>query len=124
MIKLGELVMILDLHRQGLSVSAIARQVGVDRKTVRNCLAKGLQPPTYKKRAPAPGVIDGFEPYLLLHSLRAEPRLQWAPAVINQPQLTSQGYAAIVPESARTSTARFEPEPMLRQDRRPFWTQV
>jgi hypothetical protein len=30
-IKLGELVMILDLHRQGLSVSAIARQVGVDR---------------------------------------------------------------------------------------------
>jgi transposase len=63
-IKLGELVMILDLHRQGLSVSAIARQVGVDRKTVRNYLAKGLEPPTYKKRAPAPGVIDGFEPYL------------------------------------------------------------
>ncbi len=26
--------------------------------------------------------------------------------------------------SARTSTARFEPEPALRQDRRPFWTQV
>ena len=56
--------MILDLHRQGLSVSAIARQVGVDRKTVRNYLAKGLEPPTYKKRAPAPGVIDGFQPYL------------------------------------------------------------
>ena len=64
MIKLGELVMILDLHRQGLSVSAIARQVGVDRKTVRNYLAKGLEPPTYKKRAPAPGVVDRFEPYL------------------------------------------------------------
>jgi DNA-binding NarL/FixJ family response regulator len=41
-IKLGELVMILDLHRQGLSVSAIARQVGVDRKTVRTYIAKGL----------------------------------------------------------------------------------
>ena len=64
MIKLGELVMILDLHRQGLSVSAIARQVGVDRKTVRNYLAKGLEPSTYKKRAPAPGVVDRFEPYL------------------------------------------------------------
>ena len=35
MIKLGELVMILELHRQGLSVSAIARQLGIDRKTVR-----------------------------------------------------------------------------------------
>ena len=28
-IQLGELVMILDLHRQGLSVSAIARRVGI-----------------------------------------------------------------------------------------------
>ena len=51
MIKLGELVMILDLHRQGLSVSAIARQVGIDRKTVRTYIAKGLEPPAYKKRA-------------------------------------------------------------------------
>ena len=32
--------------------------------------------------------------------------------------------AAIVSELARTSTARFEPEPTLRQDRRPFWIQV
>ena len=64
MIKLGELVMILDLHRQGLSVSAIARQVGVDRKTVRTYIAKGLEPPTYKKRPPAPSLVDGFEPYL------------------------------------------------------------
>jgi transposase len=63
-IKLGELVMILDLHRQGLSVSAIARQVGVDRKTVRFYMAKGLEPPTYKKRLPAPSLIDAFESYL------------------------------------------------------------
>src|SRR5580700_11257144 len=63
-IKLGELVMILDLHRQGLSVSAIARQLGVDRKTVRTYIAKGLEPPAYKKRAPAPAIVDPFEPYL------------------------------------------------------------
>ena len=31
--------MILDLHRQGLSVSAIARQSGLDRKTVRKYIA-------------------------------------------------------------------------------------
>ena len=48
MIKLGELVMILDLHRQGLSVSAIARQAGVDRKTVRTYIAKGLEPPAFR----------------------------------------------------------------------------
>jgi transposase len=56
--------MILDLHRQGLSVSAIARQVGVDRKTVRTYIAKGLEPPAYKKRPPAPSLVDHFEPYL------------------------------------------------------------
>ena len=59
-IKLGELVMILDLHRQGLSVSAIARQLGIDRKTVRAYIAKGLEPPVYKTRAPRPGIVDHF----------------------------------------------------------------
>jgi transposase len=55
--------MILDLHRQGLSVSAIARQLGVDRKTVRTYIAKGLaRRPTGS--APAPGMVNRFEPYL------------------------------------------------------------
>jgi transposase len=63
-IKIGELMMILDLHRQGLSVSAIARQLGIDRKTVRTYIAKGLEPPTYKTRAPRPRLTDAFVPYL------------------------------------------------------------
>jgi len=63
-IKLGELVMILDLHRQGLSVSAIARQLCVDRKTVRRAIAKGLEPPKYKPRPPRSRIADPFEPYL------------------------------------------------------------
>lgn len=64
MIKLGELVMILDLHRQGLSVSAIARQLCIDRKTVRSAIAKGLEPPKYKTRQPRARITDPFEPYL------------------------------------------------------------
>jgi transposase len=52
------------LHRQGLSVSAIARQVGVDRKTVRTYIGKGLEPPADKKGPPAASIIDRFEPYL------------------------------------------------------------
>jgi hypothetical protein len=63
-IKLGELVMILDLHRQGLSVSAIARQLCIDRKTVRSAIAKGLEPPKYKTPTPRPRITDPFEPYL------------------------------------------------------------
>ena len=63
-IKLGGLVMILELHRQGVSVSAIARQLGIDRKTVRVHIAKGLAQPTYQARPPRPRLIEPFAPYL------------------------------------------------------------
>jgi transposase len=63
-IKLGELLMILDLHRQGLSVSAIARHLCIDRKTVRSAIAKGLESPKYKTRPPRARITDPFEPYL------------------------------------------------------------
>jgi len=63
-IKLGEIVMILELHRQGVSVSAIARQLGIDRKTVRKHIAAGLAAPGYKARPPRERLIASFEPYL------------------------------------------------------------
>ena len=56
--KLGDLLMILDLHRQGLKVAVIARQVGIDRKTVRKYIARGLGVPTYGPRTP-PGTSWG-----------------------------------------------------------------
>ncbi|MCP3407404.1 hypothetical protein NLM25_17795 [Bradyrhizobium sp. CCGB01] len=43
--------MILDLCRQGLSLSARAQQPGVDRKTVSAYIAGSLAPPVYKKGA-------------------------------------------------------------------------
>jgi transposase len=63
-VNLGELVMILDLARQGLGVSAIARRTGHDRKTVRKYIARGLEPPAYKPRPPGPSLIGPFEAYL------------------------------------------------------------
>ncbi len=63
-VRLGELVMILDLHRQGLSVSAIARRTGLDRKTVRKYIESGLEPPAYGPRQPRPTKVRPFEPYL------------------------------------------------------------
>ena len=54
MVTLGEVVMILELHRQGLKVSAIARQTGLDRKTIRKYIARGLEPPDLRPaRAPS-----------------------------------------------------------------------
>ena len=64
MVKLGEVVMILDLHRQGLTVSAIARELGIDRKTVRQRIARGLEPPVYGPRKPRQRLIDPFVAYL------------------------------------------------------------
>jgi transposase len=63
-IQLGELVVILDLHRQGLGVSAIARRVGIDRKTVRKYIERGLEPPAYGPRKPRPRRLEPFEAYL------------------------------------------------------------
>ena len=64
MIKLGEMMMILDLHRQGLTVSAIARATGADRKTVRKYIGRGLEAPAYGPRKPRQAVIDPFTAYL------------------------------------------------------------
>jgi len=62
--KLGDLMMILDLHRQGLKLAAIARQVGMDRKNVRKYIASGLEPPPYGPRHPHPRAIDDYVAYL------------------------------------------------------------
>ena len=64
MVGLGEAMVILDLQRQGLSVSAIARRVGVDRKTVRRCLERGLGVPVYGPRPPRPSKLAPFERFL------------------------------------------------------------
>ena len=64
MVTLGELVMILDLARQGLTVSAIARRTGRDRKTIRTYIARGLEPPAYKPQPPAPSPLAPFEAFL------------------------------------------------------------
>jgi transposase len=56
--------MILDLHRQGAGVSAIARRTGLDRKTVRKVIASGLEPPVYGPRPSRPTQLQPFEPYL------------------------------------------------------------
>ena len=64
MVTLREIVVIHDLHRQGLGISAIARQTGLDRKTVRKYLKQGLQTPHYGPRQPRPRLLDHYEGYL------------------------------------------------------------
>lgn len=57
--------MILDLHRQGMSVTAIARRTGLDRKTVRKYLQRGIEPPAYApRRVSLPSKVAPFARYL------------------------------------------------------------
>jgi len=64
LVRLGEIATILELHRQGVSVSAIARQVGLDRKTVHKYIERGLESPTYGPRPPRAIKIAPFTRYL------------------------------------------------------------
>ena len=66
--------MILELHRQGVTVSAIAREVGLDRKTVRKCIAQGLELPAYGPRKSRETQLRRFETYLR-ERLAAVPQL-------------------------------------------------
>jgi transposase len=55
-------MMILDLHRQGLSITAIARRTGRDPKTIRKYIARGLELPVYGPRQV--GRPNKLTPYL------------------------------------------------------------
>jgi transposase len=63
-IKLRELIVILDLHKEGLCVSAIAERTGLDRKTIRKYIARGVEAPHYGPRQPRPRVIAPYEAYV------------------------------------------------------------
>ena len=64
MVNLKGWMMILELHQQGLSVSAIAERTGHDRKTVRKVIGRGLVVPTYAARTPRPTLLGPYETYL------------------------------------------------------------
>ena len=56
--------MIHQLREQGESITAIAKRAGLDRKTVRKYLKRGVESATYGPRAPRPRVIDPYRAYV------------------------------------------------------------
>ena len=64
MLKLKGLIMVLELHQQGLTVSAIAERTGIDRKTVRKYIKYGLRVPVYGPREPRRQIIEAYRGYL------------------------------------------------------------
>jgi transposase len=111
-------MMILDLHRQGLSVSAIARQSGLDRKTVRKYIERGLEMPAYGPRKPRPTRIDPYTEYLR-ERVRAFPGLTGRRLHRELKELGyAGGYTAVTdvlrevrPAAERSFEVRFETAP-------------
>jgi transposase len=116
MLDVEERFMIKDLHRQGVTISEMARRTGHDRKTIRTVLTEPLVPAPRKRRRKA-RKIDPFVPYL-------EQRIEQG--VLNAQklyqELLAQGYtgkarsvrAFVHPfreEHHRQATLRFETEP-------------
>jgi transposase len=62
MLNLEDFMNIRDLKQLGWSVSAIAGELHLDRKTVRKHLSEAPQP--YKRENPAPCKIDPYRPFL------------------------------------------------------------
>ncbi|HUV36632.1 MAG TPA: IS21 family transposase [Patescibacteria group bacterium] len=64
MLEHGEIFMIHELHREGLSIRAIARRTGFNRRTVTKYLRRGLDSPAYGPRSPRGSVLDDFKGYI------------------------------------------------------------
>lgn len=80
------------LHRQGMSIRAIARQLSCSRETVRRYIRSPLPVADmrYKPRAPRPCKLDPFKPYILERVAAARP--QWIPASVLLREIRQRGY--------------------------------
>jgi transposase len=110
--------MILELAQQGLSVSAISRRTGFDRKTIRRHIDRGLEAPAYTPRPPRPTLLAPYEAYLR-ERVRAFPDLTGRRLLREIKDLGYQGgYTALTafllevrPRSERGFEQRFETPP-------------
>ena len=53
-----------ELKRQGLSIKAISKLTGCDRKTIRKYLTQPQAAPVYGPRERRPGKLDAFKTYI------------------------------------------------------------
>lgn len=76
-------------HRQGMSIKAISRELGVSRNTVRRYL-RSETPPTPHTRAAKPTKLDGYRGYLKSRVESAHP--DWIPAAVLYEEIKALGY--------------------------------
>ena len=101
-----KLVEIHVLHRQGKSVRAIARELGLSRNTVRRYLRDLTAIPEYPERSPRPTKLDPYKTYLQDRIEAAKP--YWIPASVLFDEVQAKGYAG-GRSQLRAYVAQFKP---------------
>ncbi len=84
------LVEIHVLHRQGMGIRAIAKQLQLSRNTVRRYLRNIAKTPRYSRREAQLSKLDPFKFYLLERIEAAKP--YWIPATVLFRELQARGY--------------------------------
>lgn len=107
------------LHRQGVSIREISRQLGVSRNTVRRYLHDDAEP-AYAARPQRPGKLGPYADYIRERVAAARP--EWIPATVLCREIRALGYqggerllryflAELKPTPRPDPVVRFETEP-------------
>lgn len=119
MLKQEGYVEIQVMHRQGMSMRAISRQLGISRNTVKKYL-ESTAVPVYRERSPRQTKLDPYKDYLRERVGAARP--DWIPASVLFAEIQILGYSGCVrsvssflseikPQSKPDPVVRFETEP-------------
>ena len=106
-------------HRQGMSIKAISRELGVSRNTVRRYL-RSETPPATQTRSAKPTKLDGYRGYLQSRVKSARP--DWIPSTVLYDEIKALGYsgkirmvsaylATLKPTRREDPVVRFETAP-------------
>jgi len=107
------------LHKQGHSIRAIARQLGVSRNTVRQYLRDDTEP-AYSQRPTRVGKLDAFLPHLDQRILAAHPH--WIPAPVLYREICTLGYSGslrLLRYYLQSRKPRGKPDPVVRFETAP-----
>ena len=107
------------LHRQGKSIKAIGRELGISRNTVRKYL-RAAQVPNGASRSAKPTKLDDYRAYLSSRVDAAKP--DWIPATVLFNEIVALGYSgcltsvrdylrSLKPRAKEDPVVRFETEP-------------
>ncbi len=123
MLKVEEWIMIRHLLEKGFSKSAIAQELGIDRKTVRKYL-KNKENPKYHRTQPYPSILDSFKEEILL-KLGKYPKITAEKIYREIKPKGFSGSYRLIAEFVKGHRQSEEPQAFLRYETRPGeWAQV